>query len=273
MRTETKSGFRKCARSRAGFTLLELSAVVFIIAVLTSLLSAALNHTKHKALRLSCLENVKQLQIAWGMYTDDNDNRLPLNQSAAVPLYHRIVSRKSSTNSWVTGNPLVDTDTKSIEQGSLYPYVKNVSSYRCPLDRSTVINHPEIPRTRSYAMSAYLGGDDPGDEKSRVKMRWGELTRPGNIFVFIEEDETSAWWPNFVVVPRDKLSVASNTQNDWPSIPSDRHEQGCNLSFTDGHVEYWKWYAPKKSSETGTRLSSSKENPDLRRLQASLPEP
>jgi prepilin-type processing-associated H-X9-DG protein/prepilin-type N-terminal cleavage/methylation domain-containing protein len=271
MRIQTESGSRKRASSRAGFTLLELAAVILIIALLTSLLTAALNHTKHKALRVSCLDNVKQLQAAWWIYTDDNDQRLPLNQAAPVPTHHRFYSLRTAMNSWVEGNPLVDVDTKPIEAGTLFPYVKTFGTYRCPLDRSTVLKHPEILRTRSYSMSAYLGGDDLGNP--RIKTRLDELGRSQNIFVFIEEDEGSLWGPNFAVYPHEKLSATSTHNNDWASVPSDRHEQGCNLSFADGHVEYWKWYAPKKGSLNGTRLSSKTENPDLRRLQSALPQP
>ena len=56
----------------------------------------------------------------------------------------------------------------------------------------------------------------------------------------------------------------------WISIPADRHEQGCNLSFADGHIEYWKWYSPKLPKDF--KLSSSAANRardmrDLMRLQ------
>src|SRR5688572_19902415 len=95
---------------KRGFTLLELSAVVAIISVLVSLLCAALNQTKSKALRISCLDNLKHLQFAWEMYTEDNDGRLPLNQtaSAITGKPNRIPTLGTSDDSWVAGNPRKD---------------------------------------------------------------------------------------------------------------------------------------------------------------------
>src|SRR5262245_60415148 len=95
----------KSAR-RSGFTIVELLVVVLLISILVSLLCAALDNTKAKALRITCLDNMRQLQSAWAMYVDDNSEALPLNQMAPVPNHPRIpVSRLTSTNSWVSGNP------------------------------------------------------------------------------------------------------------------------------------------------------------------------
>lgn len=272
MRANANSGFRSGRGfSAAGFTMIELSAVIFIIFVLVSLFSAALNNTKHKALVVTCVDNFRQLQTAWYMYSSEDEGRLPLNQSAPVPPLHGIISRRTSTNSWVVGNPLEDLDTRGIERGTLFPYTKAAAVYRCPLDRSRVVNHPEILRTRSYSMSAYLGGDDPEGRESRVKFRIDELARPENVFVFIEEDENSIWLPNFTLWPREKTRAMPNA--DWISTPSDRHERGCNLSFADGHIERWRWYSNHKSDSPPSKLTSAHENPDLRRLQGCLPQP
>ena len=267
-----KSSFSSGLKGRVrGFTLLELIAVVAIIAVLVTLLSAALNHTKEKAFRISCINNLKQLQSAWMLYVNENDSYFPLNQSAPAPVNHpRIpVSLKTSSNSWVSSSsPLMDLTTANIKRGSLYEYVGSANSYRCPLDSSTVHNHPDTPRTRSYAMSAYLGGDEGSP---RVKYKESELLnpRPVNTFVFIEEHESSLWAANFMVVPPERLSMASSL--NWVSTPSDRHYQGCNLSFADGHIEYWRWLTPKQRSDY--RLASSgRELRDIRRLQACVPE-
>ena len=31
----------------------------------------------------------------------------------------------------------------------------------------------------------------------------------------------------------------------WWDLPANRHSQGCNFSFADGHAEHWRWKAPK----------------------------
>lgn len=267
---EGKRGFSSGRFGRgAGFTLIELIAVVAIIAVLVTLLSSALNHTKEKALRIACINNMKQLQSAWLLYVQENDSFFPLNQAAPAPLDHpRIpVALKPSSNSWVTGSPLLDLTTASIKRGSLYPYVGSANIYRCPLDNSTVHNHPDVPRNRSYAISAYLGGTEGSP---RVKYKESELInpRPANTFVFIEEHESSIWAANFMVLPQERLSMSSATS--WLSTPSDRHYQGCNLSFADGHIEYWRWVTPKQQGDYKL-ASSGREIRDIRRLQACVP--
>lgn len=255
-----------------GFTLIELTAVIAIISVLVSLLCAALNQTKTKALRISCLDNLKQLQFAWDMYTDDNDGLLPLNQTAQeiTSKPNRIPTRGTSERSWVVGNPRQDRTSANVQNGTLFRYVKTVEPYRCPMDDSTVDGHPELPRTRSYSMNAYLGGD----EALKPAMKYAELQRPGNTFVFIEEHENSRWESSFIVVPTvapASFKAAATPETSWISIPADRHEQGCNLSFADGHIEYWRWYSPKLQKDS--KLSSSAVNRtrdirDLTRLQA-----
>jgi prepilin-type processing-associated H-X9-DG protein/prepilin-type N-terminal cleavage/methylation domain-containing protein len=277
MKFERKSGdliaFRaqKPGRSgRGGFTLLELTAVVAIITILVSLLCAALNQTKARALRLTCLDNMRQLQFAWQLYIGDNQEAMPLNRTAPAPSGPRFIARGSSTNSWVAGNPLADLTTDKIRQGTLYPYVRSDSIYRCPMDDSTVTGHADTLRTRSYSMSAFLGGDP--DLRPAPKVLATELARPQNVFVFIEEHPLSVWQSSFLVIPmRPGQISAANAAASWLSTPSDRHNQGCNISFADGHIEYWRWYTPKTPSD-GTQLSSTPlDMNDIRRLAACTP--
>ncbi len=269
--TVRRAGATCGRRTRAAFTLLELLVVVFIIGVLAALLSTAFNTTKAKSQKVTCLNNLYRLQLAWRLYFDDNEDWLALNKSVPGTL-ERFFGRPNSSNSWVAGSPKADTNLDNIIRGTLFPYAdKAVAVYRCPADRSSVVGRKDLLRTRSYSMSAYLAGDEAGLDP-RVKVKESELITPSpdRIFVFIEEHESSGWMGSFHILPKEKLASTGVT---WASTPSDRHNQGCNLSFADGHVEYWKWYWPKRIDQTTKLTSNGQELRDLQRLQDRVPRP
>ena len=278
-RTQMNAGYlRGPVRNRAlggqpsGFTLLELLVVMTIVGILAALLSTAFKNTRARSQRLACVSNLYQLQMAWRLYIDDNDDWLPLNRSVDGPLNERFFGRRNSSNSWVCGSPKEDTTPINIVKGTLFPYTgKSVKLYRCPADRSVVVGHKDTLRTRSYSMSAYLNGDEEGIDP-RVKIKEAELVNPSTdrIFVFIEEHEASGWLGSFRLLPRGRVTLSSS---NWASTPSDRHTQGCNLSFADGHIEYWKWFWPKKVDQQSKLAANGHELRDLQRLQDSVPAP
>jgi prepilin-type N-terminal cleavage/methylation domain-containing protein/prepilin-type processing-associated H-X9-DG protein len=255
---------------RAGFTLIELMAVLAIILIVVGLLGTALNQTRTRTMRVTCLDNMRQLQIAWGLYADENNDYVALNKTAPLNSTIGIASApRNSTNSWVAGNPKEDRSVTALANGTLFPYTsRQPELYRCPMDGSTT--KFGTPRIRSYSIDAYLGGDDE-DVDPRVKMRTSDIVNPApeKVFVFIEEHESSIWASGFMVMPREKFAPSSGM---WSSTPSDRHMQGCNVTFADGHLEYWKWNAPKKGN-LSNKLVTPKDRRDLQRLQDAVPRP
>jgi prepilin-type N-terminal cleavage/methylation domain-containing protein/prepilin-type processing-associated H-X9-DG protein len=273
-RSPSTSRAAGCRHVQAAFTLSELLVVLAVIGILATLLATSFNNTKARSQKVVCLNNLHQMQWAWRLYVDDNDDLLPINTTTDNPLLERIYGRLLGSNAWACGNPKEDISPANLIRGSLFPYTgRSIGVYRCPVDRSTVIGRTDALRNRSYTMSAYLAGDDQGVDP-RVKAKDSELISPSpeHVFVFVEEHEDSPWLGAFWVLPREKMALSSVV--NWTSLPSDRHNQGCNLSFADGHVQYWKWFWPKKPDPTGTRLTSNgHELRDLQRLQNAVPNP
>ena len=144
-------------RPRA-FTLIELLTVSAIIAILASLLLPGLSKVKAQARQVSCLNHMKQLQLCWHMYANDNE-RLPEN-------YYFDPTGQINPNAWIRGsmddNPaygrvdagkLDSTNIQSIATGKLFPYNQSTGIYRCPTDRSATKG---VSRVRSYSMNGLM---------------------------------------------------------------------------------------------------------------------
>jgi len=268
------------SNSERGFTLIELLVVIAIIAILASMLLPSLSKAKLKAQGVQCMNNGKQMMLAWRLYCEDNADKVPTAWGYVgtdwIPYDFEMT--------W-TGNPVGDGGNPNnwnvdvvVKKSLLFPYCGNSTGiWRCPADSQYPCIAPSgpykgqsFPRQRSISMLSWFNSIDAdgfaGCSGYTKYRKLGQVLNPGPSMTLVFLDERC-----------DSINDGEwcTSMNGWPDkpqqdylidFPGSYHGGAGGISFADGHSEIHKWKDPRTTPPIGKLRGlniPSANNPDV----------
>lgn len=224
---------------RLAFTLIELLVVIAIIAILAAMLLPVLAKSKQKAHGIKCMNNLKQLQLAWYLFSTDNNEQICPTTGTGNP----------TAPTWCFGDMSIagqDVDVNPIKNGLLWSYTKSLPLYKCPADPKISQGVPRQPTVRSMSMNCWMNPSQTPDSvglsgpaKSFRKQTdiIGRIN-PSSCWVLIDENDKTINDSWFAVSGNPTAGANMNT---WVDCPASYHNKAGGLSFADGHAEIKRW--------------------------------
>jgi prepilin-type N-terminal cleavage/methylation domain-containing protein/prepilin-type processing-associated H-X9-DG protein len=270
---------RPVRKNNGGFTLIELLVVIAIIAILAAMLLPALGRAKLKAQAVQCMNNGKQMMLAWRFWVEDNSDKVP-SAWRGPDDWNPVGDMSWSGSPGVDGGNRNNWDAEiTIKKSPLWQYCGNSAGiWRCPGDDRypcIVASGPDkgqsFPRVRSVSMLSWFNGadaDDPGLGGSGW-LKYKKLSQvldpgPALTILFLDERCDSIndgeWCTSMYGWPA--------TPSAWKMIdfPASYHGGSGGVSFVDGHSEIHKWRDPRTTPPVGKLFGlniSSPNNQDV----------
>jgi prepilin-type processing-associated H-X9-DG protein len=245
------------------------------------MLLPALSKAKAKATAVHCMGNLKQLQLAWFMYTGDHNDFIPGNY------WTEQADRTPDKANWVSGwldprraNYPDNTNTVLLldpRYGAVGPYAGSADVYRCAASKIRVRTPGgAYPLVRTVSMSVWMGFRtliwNPGYVTFR-KLGDVQTMSVSEALVFVDERDDSI---------DDGLFAIDMGQHQIVNVPAAYHGGSGGVTFADGHAEIHRWRTPEvlRSQQIGNQnrkwefMPVSADNLDLvwLRKHATVPE-
>jgi prepilin-type N-terminal cleavage/methylation domain-containing protein/prepilin-type processing-associated H-X9-DG protein len=278
-----------------GFTLIELLVVIAIIGILAALLLPVLARAKQRAQSASCMNNTKQIMLAWSMYADDNTDLLAPNEFPYTTAY-ATYANKSWMRNWVVGTMEQPFDSKLDSElvnsdSVLANFLQNRTVYHCPAD-GYIDPYSHAVHVRSYSMNSaigtvwysfYTGGPlaigspiqggwllgAAYNTTSTAWLTYGKMVQikhPSQTWVIMDENPFTINDGAFAV-----SAVALPGQTYLIDYPTGLHGGAGGMAFADGHAIIHRWvdkrtYTPQGIATPGMGSTASTtqtpDNPD-----------